>query len=96
VLSLQLEGTLRAEGIFVLAAIATVGVAAGDSSLTQVSANDLNRLAIKVTETFDTVACANRQSTEELVELIPHLSAISKRVIAVSCTDECWSSACGV
>ena len=55
-----------------LAAIASVGLAAGDSSLVQISVNGLDRLAIQLAETVNTVAGANGQSTEEFAELIPH------------------------
>ncbi len=55
-----------------LAATATVGLAACDSSLAQISANGLDRLAIQLAETVNTVAGANGQSTEEFAELIPH------------------------
>ena len=55
-----------------LAAIATAGLAAGDSSLAQISANGLDRLAIQLAETVNTVAGANGQSTEEFAELILH------------------------
>jgi len=60
----------RYDKIFVLAAIATMGLAAGDSSLAQVSANRLDRLAIEVAETVKTVTGASGQSSEELAELI--------------------------
>jgi hypothetical protein len=37
-----------------------------------ISANGLDRLAIQLAETVNTVAGANGQSTEEFAELIPH------------------------
>jgi hypothetical protein len=60
----------RHDNVFVLAAIATMGLAAGDSSLAKAAANRLDRLAIEVAETVKTVACASGQSSEELAELI--------------------------
>jgi hypothetical protein len=60
------------EGILVLAAIATMGLAADDSSLAQVFTNSLDRLAIQLAETVHTVARANGQSTQEFAELIAH------------------------
>jgi len=60
----------RYDKIFVLAAIATMGLAAGDSSLAEVSANRLDRLPIEVAETVKTVARASGQSSDELAELI--------------------------
>ena len=55
-----------------LAAIATMGLAAADSSLAQVFTNSLDRLAIQLAETVQTVARANGQSTQEFAGLIPH------------------------
>jgi len=60
----------RHDNVFVLAAIATMGLAAGDSSLAEVSANRLDRLPIEVAETVKTVARASGQSSDELAELI--------------------------
>ena len=51
----------RREGILVLAAIATMGLATGDSSLVQVFTNSLGRLAIQLAQTVHTVARANGQ-----------------------------------
>jgi hypothetical protein len=62
----------RHKDILMLAATATVGLAACDSSLAQISANGLDRLAIQLAETVNTVAGANGRSTEEFAELIPH------------------------
>ena len=56
-----------------LAAIATVGLAAGDSGLPQMSANSLDRLTIQLAETVNTVARANGRSTEGFAELIDAL-----------------------
>jgi len=54
----------------VLAAVATVGVVAGDSRLVQVSAKHFDRLAIQFAETINTVARANGQSADEFAGLI--------------------------
>ena len=60
----------RYDNVFVLAAMATMGLAAGGSSLAEVSANRLDRFAIEVAETVKTVAGASGQSSKELAELI--------------------------
>jgi hypothetical protein len=60
------------EGILVLAAIATMGLAADDSSLAQVFTNNLDRLATQLAETVRTVAGANGQSTQDFAELTAH------------------------
>jgi hypothetical protein len=55
----------------VLAAVATMGLAAGDSKLGEACINRLDRLAIQLAETVDAIARANGLSTEELAERIP-------------------------
>src|SRR5262245_10520375 len=63
----------RRDDILVLAAIATMGLAAGNSCLAQVSAHRFDRLAIQEAETVNAVARRTGQSTEELAELIEAL-----------------------
>jgi hypothetical protein len=54
----------------VLAAVATMGLAAGDSKLGEACINRLDRLAIQLAETVDAIARANGLPTEELAEPI--------------------------
>jgi len=57
----------------VLATIATVGLAAGDSGLAQMSAYSLDRLTIELAETVNTIPRANGRSTAECAKLIDAL-----------------------
>ena len=61
------EQQKRRDGILVLAAIATMGLAAGDSSLGQVFINSLDRLAIQLAETVHTVARADGSPPRNLL-----------------------------
>jgi len=69
----DLRGRPCPKSVLVLATIATMGLAARDSSVAQVFANSLDRLAIKLTETINTVARATGQATEKLTELERHM-----------------------
>ena len=64
-----------------LAAIATMGLVAVDSSLVEVFADRCHRFPIKLAETVKAVTRANGQAIEELVELLRHGEVIASRSV---------------
>ena len=64
-----------------LAAIATMGLVAADSSLVGAFANRCHRFPIKFAETVNALTRANGQAIEELVELLCHGEVIASHSV---------------